>query len=145
MKFVNVITKHTQSHIDEILFNMTLEEVSYIEYVYSMFDFVEYTNDDKKECMFCVIDDYSLSKLKECYEKFNITYQFEDLTKEVFFDVRFKTTFKNQYGFSAKDKIQKLMKTFKNDYTTADIVLDKILEKGVDSLTKFDLSVLQKV
>ena len=63
MKFVNVKTKSTQSEINEILFNMSMSDVKKVENLYSSFDFVEYTDDNDLECMFCVIDDYHLSKL----------------------------------------------------------------------------------
>ena len=35
-----------------------------------------------------------------------------------------------------------LIKKYKSEWTTKDDVLDKIIEKGIDSLTDFDLDIL---
>lgn len=145
MKFIKIVTKHTQREVDEILFNMTADDALYVENVYSNFDFVEFTNDDGKECMFCIMNDYQLSLLSKCYRQFNVKFEHFDISKDVFFDNKFKTTFKNQYGFSAKANIEKLIRKFKKENTTSDIILDKILEKGINSLTDFDKSILEKV
>lgn len=145
MKFINIITKHTQSQIDEILFNMLADDILYIEDVYSNFDFVEYTNDDGKECMFCIMSDSDIDILSKCYQKYGVRFRYVDLSKDVLFDNKFKTSFKNQYGFSAKLKISQLILKFKKLATTPDTILDKILEKGIESLTNFDRTILEKV
>ena len=77
--------------------------------------------------------------------KFDINHDFFDLTKNVFYDNKFPINFKNQYGLTVKSKVSKLIEKFKIEFTTSDIILDKILEKGIDSLTDFDKSVLESV
>jgi hypothetical protein len=143
MKFINVKTKSTQCEIDEILFNMSMSDVKKVENLYSSFDFVEYTDDNDLECMFCVIDDYNLSKLSKCYKGFSIDFEFLDLTKEVFFDIPFRITYKNQFKKTIVSKVINLISEFKFNYTDVDIVLDKINERGIDSLTDFDKNVLE--
>lgn len=145
MKFVNVITHSTQSEIDEILYSMSLQDAQQIEKIYSMFDFVEYTSKSGFECMFCIVDENDLSELSKSYNKFNIKYEFNDLTKSVFYDNKFPINFKNQYGLTVKSKVSKLIEKFKTEFITSDIILDKILEKGIESLTDFDKSILEKV
>lgn len=145
MKFVNVITHSTQSEIDEILYSMSLQDAQQIEKIYSMFDFVEYTSKNGFECMFCIVDENDLSELSKSYNKFNIKYEFIDLTKSVFYDNKFPINFKNQYGLTVKSKVSKLIEKFKTEFITSDIILDKILEKGIESLTDFDKSILEKV
>ena len=145
MKFVNVITHSTQSEIDEILYSMSLDDAKQIEKIYSMFDFVEYTSKNGFECMFCIVDENDLLALSKSYNKFDIKHDFFDLTKSVFYDNKFPINFKNQYGLTVKSKVSKLIEKFKIEFTTSDIILDKILEKGIDSLTDFDKSVLESV
>lgn len=145
MKFVNVITHSTQSEIDEILYSMSLQDAQQIEKIYSMFDFVEYTSKSGFECMFCIVDENDLSELSKSYNKFNIKYEFNDLTKSVFYDNKFPINFKNQYGLTVKSKVSKLIEKFKTEFITSDIILDKILEKGIESLTDFDKSILERV
>ena len=143
MKFVNVKTKSTQSEINEILFNMSMSDVKKVENLYSSFDFVEYTDDNDLECMFCVIDDYHLSKLSECYKGFSINFEFVDLTKEVFYDIPFRITYKNQFKKPIVSRVINLISEFKFNYTDTDIDLDKINERGIDSLTDFDKNILE--
>ena len=143
MKFINVKTKSTQCEIDEILFNMSVSDIKKVENLYSSFDFVEYTDDNDLECMFCVIDDYHLSKLSECYKEFSINFDFVDLTKEVFYDIPFRITYKNQFKKPIVSRVINLISEFKFNYTDIDIVLDKINERGIDSLTDFDKNVLE--
>jgi hypothetical protein len=143
MKFINVKTKSTQIEIDEILFNMSMSDVKKVETLYSNFDFVEYTDDNGFECMFCVIDDHYLSKLSECYKGFSIKFDFIDLTKEVFYDIPFRITYKNQYKKPIVSRVINLISEFKFNYTDVDIILDKINERGIDSLTDFDKNVLE--
>jgi hypothetical protein len=145
MKFVNVITQSTQYEIDEILYSMSLDNAKQIEKIYSMFDFVEYTSKNGFECMFCIVDENDLLALSKSYNKFDIKHDFFDLTKNVFYDNKFPINFKNQYGLTVKSKVSKLIEKFKIEFTTSDIILDKILEKGIDSLTDFDKSVLESV
>ena len=143
MNFINVKTKSTQSEINEILFTMSVSDVKRIENLYSSFDFVEYTDDNDLECMFCVIGDYHLSKLSECYKGFSINFEFVDLTKEVFYDIPFRITYKNQFKKPIVSRVINLISEFKFNYTDIDIVLDKINERGIDSLTDFDKNVLE--
>lgn len=143
MNFINVKTKSTQSEINEILFTMSVSDVKRIENLYSSFDFVEYTDDNDLECMFCIIDNYHLSKLSECYKGFSINFEFVDLTKEVFYDIPFRITYKNQFKKPIVSRVINLISEFKFNYTDIDIVLDKINERGIDSLTDFDKNVLE--
>ena len=68
-----------------------------------------------------------------------------DITYDILFDNSIKTNYKNQYQKNVRIDIFNLAKKYKEDWTTSDIVLDKILEKGINSLTDFDYSVLNKV
>jgi hypothetical protein len=144
MKFLNIKTKLYQIDIDEITFNMSMHDAELINHVYSNIDYVEYTDNDDFECMFCSIDDYNLSKILDFYNKLQINYEVIDLTKEVFFDISFPIIYENQYKRDVTRDIINLISEFKFNYTDVDVVLDKINEMGIKSLTDFDKSVLEK-
>jgi hypothetical protein len=65
-----------------------------------------------------------------------------DLSTDIFFDNHFDVLFENNIGQDMSNIILKLILSFKEDFTTKDIVLDKILSKGISSLTKFDKEIL---
>lgn len=142
MKFFNVITKSKQFEIDEIVMNMSSAEVGIIESLYKSTLMVEYTNDLGNESMFLITDSVYLSKLEELYNRYSIEFKVIDLTKKVLFDYSFKINYRNEYKATVEKEIIELIKKYKTDWTTKDDVLDKILERGIDSLTDFDLDVL---
>jgi hypothetical protein len=92
--------------------------------------------------MFAILDDFLLNKIIKLYKNYNLSFEVFDLTNDVKFDNTFKTNFKNEYGLSVRSKINSLIKEYKSSWTTKDDILDKILEKGIKSLTDFDLDVL---
>jgi hypothetical protein len=66
-----------------------------------------------------------------------------DLTKEVIFDEKFKTKYKDWRNRTVQKDILYLINEFKKNWVSKDDILDKILEKGMSSLTKFDLEILK--
>ena len=142
MKFYNVTTTNKQFEIDEIIMNMSDSEVESIQKLYDSISMVEYTNDSGHECMFVIIDEFYLSRLKGFLDKYSLSFKAFDLTKEVIFDEYFKIKFKNQFGKLMEDGIIKLIDEFKKNWISKDDILDKVLEKGIDSLTDLDLDIL---
>jgi hypothetical protein len=142
MKIYNVKTKNKQDEIDDIIMKMSQTEVDYITNLYSKISMVEYTDEFGFECMFAILDDYYLSKIKDCYNSYSLIFEIFDITKDVVFDENIKIRYKNYLGRSQQLEITSLFKKYKKDWITKDDILDKILEKGIDSLTDFDLDVL---
>ena len=142
MKFYNIITTHKQSFIISKIKDMSDFEVENIQNIYKKFSMVEYTNESGHECMFAIIDDFLLEKISKIYTSYDLEFQIIDMTKHVKFDINFRTSYKNEYGLSVKRKILSLIKEYKQNWTDKDDILDKILEKGIDSLTDFDLDIL---
>jgi hypothetical protein len=142
MKFYNIITTHKQSFIISKIKDMSDFEVENIQNIYKKFSMVEYTNESGHECMFAIIDDFLLEKISKIYTSYDLEFQIIDMTKHVKFDINFRTSYKNEYGLSVKRKILSLIKEYKQNWTNKDDILDKILEKGIDSLTDFDLDIL---
>ena len=145
MRFYNLITESTQDDLDRILMKMSMPEIEYIEKLYKNFKSVEYTDKTGMECMYIITDDNVKEKLEKLYNSHNIKFKMIDITHDIFFDNSIKTNYKNQYQKNVRIDIFNLAKKYKEDWTTSDIVLDKILEKGINSLTEFDYSVLYNI
>jgi len=143
MKFYKIETNHTQVEIDKIIFKITLSESEEIDKIFKNLKVVEFTDERRKESLFAVLSESDLKKIGNLYSKYDINYTVKDLTKEVLFDIPFNTRYKDSYMRNASLKIKNLIKYYKKNWTTSDVVLDKILELGIDSLTDFDYSVLK--
>lgn len=142
MKFYNLKTKHKQDYIDKIIKNLRPVESDYIISIYNQISMVEYTDEGNFECMFAILDNHLVSKLAEIFERYGLKFEITDITKIIIFDDKIKIDFKNTYDISVKDDIKKLIKEFKSNWITKDDILDKILERGLDSLTKEDYKIL---
>jgi hypothetical protein len=142
MKFYQITTRLNQDDINKIILKMTVPETEYINNLYGQISMVEYTDDNKFECMFTMLDEFFFKKITNLYQKYEIRFEVKDLTKEVILDTHFRIKFDNCYGRSVQLDVIKLIKEFKNNWISKDDILDKILEKGIDSLTDFDLDVL---
>lgn len=143
MKFYKIETDHTQLEIDKIIFKLTLTESEEIDKIFRNLNVVEFTDERRKESLFAVLNETDLEKLKNLYTKYNINYTINDLSKEVLFDIPFNIRYKDSNMRNVTLKIKKLIKDYKKNWTTTDVVLDKILELGIESLTDFDYSVLK--
>lgn len=142
MKFYNLKTKHKQDYIDEIIKSLKPTESEYIISIYKQISIVEYVDDKEYECMYGILDDYQISKLDEIFERYGIKFEIADLTKQIIFDEEIEIDFKNSWDRSVTEDIKKLIIEFKSNWITKDDVLDKILEKGLQSLTKQDYKIL---
>lgn len=142
MKFYQITTRLNQDDINKIILKMSVPETEYINKLYGQISMVEYTDDINFECMFAILDDFLFQKISNLYQKYEMKFQIKDLTKEVILDTNFRIRFDNCYGRSVQLDVIKLIKDFKNNCISKDDILDKILEKGIDSLTDFDLDIL---
>jgi hypothetical protein len=142
MKFINILTEANQEYLNEIIDKMSISEIEYTESLYSKFSAIEYIDDKDNECMFAILDDNLLVDISSLYKKYGIKFKVVDLSTDIFFDNHFDVLFENNIGQDMSNIILKLILNFKEDFTTKDIVLDKILSKGISSLTKFDKKVL---
>jgi len=143
MKFYNITTPHKQVEINRIIKSMTGAELDHIVSLYGKISMVEYTDDIGNECMYAILDNYLVDKLSDIYDKYHLKFDVIDLTIDVIMDNKIKTNFKDYNNQSVKKEIVKLIDEFKSNWITKDDILDKIIEKGIDSLTNFDLNVLK--
>ena len=143
MRFYKVTSTHNQNEINDIIKSMSSVETDYIIKIYGQISMVEYTNEDGFECMFSILDDSLIEKMSELYQKYSLKFTIIDLTNDVIFDNQFKIKYKNEKGKSVVKDVLNLIKEYKKNWITKDDILDKIIDKGIDSLTKFDLGVLK--
>jgi len=142
MKFFNIVTTHKQTYIDDLIKNMSSSETDHIINLYRKISMVEYTNESGHECMYALLDKHLIEKLDQLYKKYAIKFEVIDITKDVIFDNFVKIKYKDCNNREVQNEIIQLIKEFKSNWVTKDDILDKILEKGIDSLTDFDLNVL---
>lgn len=142
MNFYQITTRLTQDDINSIILKLSIPETDYINKLYSQISMVEYTDDNNFECMFAILDDFLFDKITNLYRKYEINFKTKELTKDIILDTHFRIKFNNCYGRSVQLDVLKLIKEFKNNWISKDDILDKILEKGIDSLSDFDLEVL---
>lgn len=142
MKFINILTEAKQDYLNDIIEKMSISEVEYIESLYSKFDAIEYIDDEDRECMFAILDDNLILDISNLYKKYGIKFKAIDLSNDIFFDNHFDVLFENNTGQDMSRQILKLILEFKEDFITKDIILDKILSKGITSLTEFDKEIL---
>lgn len=143
MRFYRVTTPHSQDEIDNIIMSMSQAEVDYVISLYGKISMVEYTDEMGHECMYAILDDFLSSKIHELYQKYSIRFNLTDLTKDIIFDNKIKMNYRDQKKKSVKSQISNLIDEFKMNWVTKDDILDKIIEKGIDSLTKIDLEILK--
>ena len=92
--------------------------------------------------MFAVIDDWYFNKISDFYKVCGIKFTSEDLSGDAFMDDYINVSYVGEQNQDISKDITSLINRFKSNFTNTDIVLDKILEKGVESLNDFDKSYL---
>lgn len=97
-----------------------------------------------KQVSYVVVTDRQLDNFKYLVDSLDAKIlEIQDLSKKVLFDDKIDMNFVDEFGNCVKDKIEKLVLNFKYQATDCDTILDKLLEKGMDSLTEFDKQFLK--
>ena len=105
-------------------------------------DYVDITETDGTTGMFAVIDNWYFDKISDFYKSCGITFTSEDLSADAFMDDYINVSYVGEQNQDISNDVKLLINKFKSNYTNVDTVLDKILEKGLESLTEFDKSYL---
>lgn len=99
-------------------------------------DFVDF------EVIYSFLPFYKAEKFLSLLEKFNILIDYKDITEDVLMarerGNEFIETFK-------EDSYKKILRRFIENNLTIDMVLDKINEQGIESLTEIDRETLKKI
>jgi len=143
MKFLEVLLNNSPEVVD-IKINNKIKNFDRWKLVsISKVDSVEFVFNEKQSIMMIVSDlEY------EIFESLVDTIgckilKVVDHSQDVLFDNAICLDFFDQSGQSVSQKIQDLMTNFKLQMCNCDVILDKILEKGMDSLTEFDKQFLK--
>ena len=146
MKFIKLQSKHTEIELKKILSECSEYEVEFIEDVYAKLDYVEFINKDGFVGMFFSTSDSLSKKLIDFYLDKSIRFSFDDISREALFGNEIDTT-----GYKllldpekdAKSKIDELISKFYKSNIDVDTILDKINEKGIESLSEVDKNLLK--
>ena len=142
MKLIKAKVDLTFFELVELFENVAFEELEVIYNMSKYFDYIDINYSDKKSGFFAIMADSYKQRVEDFFQKHSISYKFNDLSKDAFFDNPIEYEFKDESGDDISDQVKELINKFKRNHTTSDDVLDKILEKGIDSLTDFDKSIL---
>jgi hypothetical protein len=142
MKLIKIQTNLKKDDVDSLFDCLVFEQKKYLFDLVRNIDFVEYKESNQRTSSLFVIDDWSFNKISEFYQTCDIKFTSTDLTNDAFMDNYIETNYVDVYDCDVTKDIQDLIKKFKSNYTNVDVVLDKILEKGIDSLNEFDKSFL---
>lgn len=138
MELVKITSNWTDSDVNELSQKLTNIEVEIIENIYSRIRFTQYNNSKGFIDMLAIIDNYDIEKLTKIWNEHGVKYQFENLTNSALMGYQIDIDFEDDDMNFVSEDINNLIQSYIEDYTTQDTVLDKILERGVDSLTHFD-------
>jgi hypothetical protein len=142
MKLIKLKTKLTSSELLSVFENVSIEELEVILNMSKYFDYIDVDYSDRKAGFFAIMADSYKQRVEDFFQKHSIGYKFDDLSKDAYFDNPIEV-FTNENNEDISHQLKELVFKFKQNHTTIDDVLDKIIEKGIDSLTDFDKSILK--
>lgn len=147
MKFIKLLTKHTGLEIRCILEKFTDSDKEYISSVYDEFDYVEFSDKDEIVGMFIIIGDEWLRKLTNFFFEKSINFSCVDLTKDVLFgntiDIEGYKVLLPDEKEELSIELSHMVDVFYEENTSVDTILDKINEKGIESLNDVDKKILK--
>jgi hypothetical protein len=137
MKFIKVITEHTQeemdglvSEFDEITFDRLLN-------LYNSFNYVEFYTEEGKTAMYASLYEHQIEQLFSEFIKHEVKFSYEDTTKQILF---------GNLPILEDEKLNKnlqgILNLFIDENLDTDVVLDKISEMGISSISERDKKIL---
>jgi len=140
MILINIKTQHTSKALESMIKVLDNARIESLKSLYRSFEHLEYLLVNNHVGMFANVDEKTLETLKSEYTKIGVTFTIEDITKSVLFGTHPTISDVNKH-----DDLRKFISHFVNDNLTLNIVLDKINEKGIDSLSLKDKKILESV
>jgi len=139
-KFIEIKTCIKES---ENKYKFTADEIDRMKNVYAKFDSVEFKDVEDFSCMFCSIHNNYIPELFQLFIDLSIDFTYKDLTKDILFG---KVPTENIYFDSIIEEAEfdDMVNEFIDDHLDVDLVLDKILELGEESLTERDILILER-
>lgn len=128
---VFVITQPPKNRKEEIDSKLTSFFCELDVYTYAFIG-----SETENETLFILSDDEIINKLRHIFMGYGMLVSFKYATKDFLFQKNLPEIFKDEYS--------EVLSYFLFCNLTKDDVLDKILDMGIDSLTKYDHQVLQR-
>lgn len=132
MDIIKIDALNDFSELKSIINNMDTEVYDKLSKFHDSFYFYE----EGDLTMYAIIDEPKIQVLKEFYRDYNVRYTMTNITKDVLYG------FVKIYG---DDDFNFGLKKFVKDCLTVDVILDKILEHGIDKLTDDDKILLDSM
>jgi len=142
MKLIKFKTEITNDVLFSKFQEVPMSELEFILNFSKYFDHVD-INFENKTGLFGIMADCYVEKLENFFQKYSIPYTVRDMSKDAFFDNVIDFSYQDSSGNDITNELKTFVYNFKKNYITLDDVLDKILEKGINSLTDFDKNVLK--
>jgi hypothetical protein len=143
MKLIKVKVDLTFFELVKLFEDIPTQELEIILNMSKYFDYIDVTYSDERSGFFAIMADSYKQRIEDFFQKNLIGYKFNDLSKDAYLDNPIDFEFKNEIGEDISEQVKDIVFKFKKNHTTSDDVLDKIIEKGVNSLTDFDKSILK--
>lgn len=143
LKFVKVTVNNSPIFLDTLFEERSQDLDMYKLKVISNVESVEF-EEEGQQVAYCIANDTDLDCFNYLVESLDskIT-SVIDISKDVLFDNEIKSDYLSKTGVSLEKDIKDLILSYKLQATDCDVVLDKIIEKGIDSLTDFDKNYLK--
>ena len=125
MKFFKVDSNLTKKQCEVLLESLSSVEIEELESLDIISDDIEY---DGLITSYIICNDYTITKVESFLTRKNVNYNLKDISIDILVG---KISLKNTTFEKQTDK-------FIEEFLTVDIVLDKINESGVESLTEID-------
>ncbi len=138
MKFVKISTEYTREEMDIIENNINEETTIKFKKLFRSFSYVQFLTEDKKICLYALIDDDTLNTLFSEYVKIEINFTYEDISKSILFG--YMPIVKSELGTI---DLNNMIDKFIDEHLNIDTVLDKISELGINNLTEKDKKILE--
>ena len=143
MKLIEVKTELTRLELISKFDTIPLIDLEVIFNMSKYFDYLDFTYTKDKSGFFAIMVDSYRERIEDFLQKNSINYNYKDISKDILFDNPVDSNYTDDDGEDISEKVKDLFLKYKKNHTTQDDVLDKILEKGVDSLTDFDKNILK--
>lgn len=143
MKLIKFRTKITNDELISKFETIPMMELEFILSLSKYFEYIDINCNQNRGGLFGIMADSYKERLENFFQKYSIPYSVKDMTKDVFFDNSINVSYTDNSGVDISNKIKEFIFNFKTNYITQDDVLDKILEKGIESLTDFDRQILK--
>lgn len=138
MEFIKLETQHTSEQLEVIFSNLSEELQGEIEELYSLFKYIEFTNNKGNQCMFLFGEKDIINNLFGSFYSLDINFTTDNITEDIL-----KGNLPTLEDKHTNAMLRIIIDEFLQQNQTIDNILDKISESGIESLNNYDKSILE--